>query len=35
MAYGLLNRLGFNVTNISKGFDGLLKSGLKQIMKKI
>jgi rhodanese-related sulfurtransferase len=35
MAYGLLNKLGYNVTNIQKGFEGMVKSGLKQIMKKL
>ena len=35
MAYGLLNRLGFQVANIQRGFDGMLKSGLKNIMKKL
>ena len=29
MAYGLLNRLGYNVINIQKGFEGMIKSGLK------
>lgn len=35
MAYGLLNKLGYNVTNIQKGFEGMVRSGLKQIIKKI
>ena len=35
MAYGLLNRMGFSVVNIQQGFEGMVRSGLKKILKRI